>query len=48
MNIIEEKKCARCGYEWFPKTTKEPKRCARCNSPNWKTKKKVPKYLEEK
>jgi ribosomal protein L37E len=34
MKVIEQVKCNRCGYEWFPRTPDVlPKGCAKCNSP---------------
>ena len=34
--LIKDKhlRCARCGYEWFPRKV-EPRKCPRCKSPYW-------------
>jgi hypothetical protein len=35
--IILKRRCNRCGYEWWPKTPKEPLTCPNksCRSPYW-------------
>lgn len=46
---VEQCKCAKCGYEWFPEINRKsgkptiPKRCAnkKCNSPNWNRPEKI-------
>jgi hypothetical protein len=32
---LYKQKCLRCGYTWFPKSTKLPKTCPKCKSPYW-------------
>jgi predicted Zn-ribbon and HTH transcriptional regulator len=34
--LMQELKCLRCGYKWFPKPGRgKPKVCGRCKSFNW-------------
>jgi len=32
---IQKAKCIRCGYEWYPRSPKQPKKCAKCGNPYW-------------
>ena len=27
--------CLRCGWAWYPRTTKKPETCPKCRSPYW-------------
>ena len=32
---ILQRTCNRCGYTWWPRSTKRPSECPKCNSPYW-------------
>jgi predicted Zn-ribbon and HTH transcriptional regulator len=32
---IYERRCKRCGHEWFPVKVHEPLVCPKCRSPYW-------------
>jgi hypothetical protein len=34
---ISERKCLRCGHEWYPKVPGTPLRCGKCKTPYWDT-----------
>ena len=44
-DVITQRKCLRCGYEWYPTTPEEPTTCAnpKCRSPYWNTPRKTPR-----
>lgn len=39
--MIEEKCCKRCGYDWIPRSDKEPRQCPKCKTKYWNKERKV-------
>lgn len=35
MQTIEQLRCGRCGYRWFPRSANRPVKCPECQSREW-------------